>query len=169
MNKITTLLISAALLAGGLTVSNAAQAEMKIAVIKSARLLQESPQYKRAQQQMQADFADRAKALETEAKKLGEDIDEFKRNQDVMSLSERNRMEKDINNRRVDFNYTERKFREDLQAREKELANTLMNQISSVIKDVASSGGYDLVLQDPVYASDAVDITDAILTRLESQ
>ena len=169
MNKILVTLVSAALLTGGAVFSGVAHAEMKIAVIKSARLLQESPQYKRAQQQMQADFADRAKALETEAKKLGEDIDEFKRNQDVMSLSERNRMEKDINNRRVDFNYTERKFREDLAAREKELARTLMNQISSVIKDVASSGGYDLVLQDPVFASDTIDITDAILKRLESQ
>lgn len=165
----TKTLTTVALLTAGLLLGGVAHAEMKIAVIKSARLLQESPQYKRAQAQMKADFADRAKALETEAKKLGEDIDEFKRNQDVMSLSERNRMEKDINNRRVDFNYTERKFREDLAAREKELASTLMNQISSVIKSVAESGGYDLVLQDPVYASDAVDITDAILTRLEKQ
>ena len=63
----TKTLTTVALLTAGLLLGGVAHAEMKIAVIKSARLLQESPQYKRAQAQMKADFADRAKALETEA------------------------------------------------------------------------------------------------------
>ena len=37
-----------------------------------------------------------------------------------------------------------------------------------VIEAVAKEGNYDLVLQDPVFASDAVDVTGAVLSRLEA-
>lgn len=117
---------------------------------------------------MKADFERRAKELEQDGKSLSEDLQEFKRNADVMSAAERARTEKDLNTRRIDFNYAERKFREDVAAREQELAQKLMNQISEVIEAVAKEGNYDLVLQDPVFASDAVDVTGAVLSRLEA-
>ena len=165
MKQITTIL---ALLIAGAAWSSTAFAEVRIATIQSQRLIKESPQYKKMEAQMKADFERRAKELEQDGKSLSEDLQEFKRNADVMSAAERARTEKDLNTRRIDFNYAERKFREDVAAREQELAQKLMNQISEVIEAVANEGNYDLVLQDPVFASDAVDVTGAVLSRLEA-
>jgi len=165
MKQITTIL---ALLIAGVAWSSTALAEIRIATIQSQRLIKESPQYKKMEAQMRADFERRAKELEQQGKQLSEDLQSFKRNADVMSAAERARTEKDLNTRRIDFNYSERKFREDVAAREKELAQQLMNQISEVIEAVATEGKYDLVLQDPVYASDAVDVTGQVLRRLEN-
>lgn len=167
MNK--TLITALTLLLASVSWTSVASAELRIATIQSQRLIKESPQYKKMEAQMKADFERRAKQLEQEGKKLSEDLQEFKRNQDVMSAAERNRMEKDLNTRRIDFNYSERKFREDVAAREQELAGQLMNRISSVIEAVANEGNYDLILQDPVFASDAVDVTGAVLQRLERE
>lgn len=166
MKQITTIL---ALLIATVTWSSAALAEVRIATIQSQRLIKESPQYKKMEAQMKADFERRAKELEQDGKQLSEDLQAFKRNADVMSGAERARTEKDLNTRRIDFNYSERKFREDVAAREKELAQKLMNQISEVIESVANEGKYDLVLQDPVFASDAVDVTGEVLKRLEAK
>ncbi|WP_348675557.1 OmpH family outer membrane protein [uncultured Abyssibacter sp.] len=162
-----TLMIVGLLIAGVAWTGNA-MAEIRIATIQSQRLIKESPQYKKMEAQMKADFERRAKELEQDGKSLSEDLQEFKRNADVMSAAERARTEKDLNTRRIDFNYAERKFREDVAAREKELAQTLMNQISEVIEAVAKEGSYDLVLQDPVFASEAVDVTAKVLARLEA-
>ena len=94
MKQITTIL---ALLIAGAAWSSTAFAEVRIATIQSQRLIKESPQYKKMEAQMKADFERRAKELEQDGKSLSEDLQEFKRNADVMSAAERARTEKDLN------------------------------------------------------------------------
>ena len=160
MRKILFVLIASLL-------ATTALAQSRVAVINSARLLTESPQYKAAGESMKKEFQSRADALEKEARALAEDMAKFKKDAEIMSSTERAKREKDLNTRRIDISYSERKLKEDVAGRERELTQSLMKQFQDVIESVAKENKYDIVLQDPVYAIDSADITDTVLNRLK--
>ncbi len=143
-----------------------ALAQSRVAVISSQRLLTESPQYAEAGEAMKKEFQSRADALEKEARALAEDMAKFKKDAEIMSGTERAAREKELNTRRIDISYSERKLKEDVAIRERELTQRLMQQFQEVIEAVALEGQYDMVLQDPVYAREKADITDTVLERL---
>ena len=151
-----------------LLIAGAAQADGKVGAIRAAELVQNSPQFKSGQAQMKSEFDKRKSDLEAEAKKLGEDLQKFKREQDVMSGEARSKAEKDLNTRKIDFDYKQRQFGEDFQKRDRELTESMMGKIKEVVVAVAKERGFDVVVQDPVYAVPAVDITDDVLKRLQS-
>jgi outer membrane protein len=161
----------ASVLAAGLMLaagSAVAQSTGKIATIRAAELVQSSPQFKAGQVQMKSEFDKRKSDLEAEAKKLGDDLQKFKREQDVMSADARSKTEKDLNTRKIDFDYKQRQFGEDFQKRDKELTESMMGKIKAVIEAVAKEKGVDVVVQDPVYATASTDITDEVLKRLQA-
>ncbi|MGB1556923.1 MAG: OmpH family outer membrane protein [Oceanococcaceae bacterium] len=162
MRKILFVLIASLL-------ATTALAQSRVAVINSARLLTESPQYKAAGESMKKEFQSRADALEKEARALAEDMAKFKKDAEIMSSTERAKREKDLNTRRIDISYSERKLKEDVAGRERELTQSLMKQFQDVIESVAKENKYDIVLQDPVYAIDSADITDTVLNRLKKK
>ena len=45
----------------------------------------------------------------------------------------------------------------------------MRERINAVIVEVAKELKYDLVVQDPAFASDAMDITDEVLKRLKAK
>ena len=143
-----------------------ALAQSRVAVISSQRLLTESPQYAEAGEAMKKEFQSRADALEKEARALAEDMAKFKKDAEIMSGTERAAREKELNTRRIDISYSERKLKEDVAIRERELTQRLMQQFQEVIEAVALEGQYDMVLQDPVYAREKADIIDTVLERL---
>jgi len=162
-------LIASVLAAGLLLAAASAQAQSgKVATIRAAELVQNSPQFKSGQVQMKSEFDKRKSDLETEAKKLGEDLQKFKREQDVMSADARSKMEKDLNTRKIDFDYKQRQFGEDFQKRDRELTESMMARIKEVVVSVAKEKGVDVVLQDPVYATAGIDITDDVLKKLQA-
>lgn len=148
--------------------SAAVQAQSKIATIRAAELVQSSPQFKSGQSQMKSEFDKRKSDLETEAKKLGEDLQKFKREQDVMSADARSKLEKDLNTRRIDFDYKQRQFGEDFQKRDRELSESMMAKIKDVVVIVAKEKGVDVVVQDPVYVGPGIDITEDVLKKLQA-
>ena len=143
-----------------------ALAQSRVAVISSQRLLTESPQYAEAGEAMKKEFQSRADALEKEARALAEDMAKFKKDAEIMSGTERAAREKELNTRRIDFGYKQRQFQEDVQQREQELTAEMLNKIKEVIQTVAKAKKIDLVLQDPVYASESIDITADVLKQL---
>lgn len=145
-----------------------ALADIKIATIRSSEIVQNAPQYKAAEARMKAEFDKRRSDLEAQGKQLSEDIKKYQRDGDIMSADDRAKTEKDLNTRQVDFQYAQKKFQEDLQARDHELTQNLMNAIKAVIVQVAKEKGYDVIIQDPVYSSNSIDITDEVLKRLSA-
>lgn len=146
----------------------AAQSANAIVSIRAAEVVQNSPQYKSGQSQIKTEFDRRKTELEAEAKKLGEDLQKFKREADVIAPDARSKLEKDINTRRIDFDYKQRQFQEDLQKRERELTDGMMTKIRGIIVQVATEKGAQVVIQDPIYAAPGVDITDEVLKRLQA-
>jgi len=144
-------------------------AALKVAVIRSSDLVQNSPQYLAAEKSMKREFEKRKTTLDAQAQKLADDVQTYKKNADVMTPDDREKKENDLITRQNDLKFQEHKFQQDFQKRNQAMTQKLMDRIKSVINQIAKQKGYDLVLQDPVYAASGMDITDAVLKQLKSE
>ena len=140
----------------------------KIAVVRSADVVRDSSQFKAAETKMKAEFEKRKNDLEAQAKKFGDDVKAYQRDADALSVDQRATKEKDLNARQVDIQFAQRKFQEDLANRDRELTQDMMGKIKTVILAVAKEKGITLVVQDPVYADESIDITADVLKRLNA-
>lgn len=166
MKKIAVIAVAMPLLLA----AGSASAELKVAVIRSSDVVQNSPQYRAAETQIKDEFDKRKTALDAQAKQLAEDIQNYKKNADVMTPDDREKKENELITKQNDLKYQQGKFQQDFQVRDRQMTQKLMSQIKDVITTLAKQKGYDLVLQDPVYAGGAaVDITDEVLKRLKAE
>ncbi len=149
--------------------TSAVSAQGKIAVVRSADLVRESPIYKAAETKMKAEFEKRSKDLQEQERKLGEDIKKYQKEADTLSADARAKNEKDLGSRQIDIAAAKRKFQEDLTSRDRELTQDLMGKIKDVIQQVAKEKTLDLIVQDPVYFNPTMDITDEVLKRLSAK
>lgn len=159
---------SAALLAA-FTAFGAVAADGKIASIRSAELVLQSPQYKAGQDKMKQEFEKRGKDFEGELKKFQTDAEKFNKEKDLLSGTDRAKQEKDLTSRQVDLNYKKQQLQEDMQSRSQQLEKDMRAKIQAVIVQLAKEKSLELVVQDPVFASDAVDITDDVLKKLQAK
>ncbi|ULQ46123.1 OmpH family outer membrane protein [Flagellatimonas centrodinii] len=140
----------------------------KIGAIRTSEVVLQSPQFKAASEKMKAEFERRRNELEASAKKFQEDAEKFQKEADLLSAADRAKQEKELNTRRIDIGYQQRQLQEDVQNRDRELTQEMQGKIAQVIEDVAKAGGFDLVVQDPAYASDAVNLTDEVIAKLKT-
>jgi outer membrane protein len=164
MRSVFSTLLPLALLTAA--VATPVRAETKLAVIRTPVILRDAPQIKAADQKLKSEFAQREKDLQSEGKKLDEDIKKYQREGDTMSAQQRADTEKGLNTRKIDFDFKQRQFQEQAQARNQELRRDVLEKVNTAIEQVAKDKGLDVVVQDPAYASAAMDITDEVLKRL---
>lgn len=165
MRIVRSVVLPAVLLASALAATPAV-AQTKIAAIRTQVILRDAPQIRAADQKLKAEFQKRETELQAEGKKLGEDIKKFQRDADTMSPQQRADAEKSLNTRKIDFDLKQRQFAEAAQNRNQELRREVLEKVNKAIEDVAKSKGLDLVLQDPAYAAEGIDITDEVLKQL---
>eukprot|EP01034_Spumella_vulgaris_P031208 gene31208-38561_t len=103
------------------------------------------------------DLASRLKTasekLEKELPALGE-ADRVKRQREYFELDK-------------EFQRRQREFREDLNQRTNEERAVISDKATLIIKQLAQTEGFDIVLQDAVWASPRIDITDKVLAALD--
>jgi outer membrane protein len=153
-----------ALVLTGFTATAAAQG--KVASIRSAELVLKSPQYKASQDKMKQEFEKRGKEFEGEAKKFEEDLKKFQKEADLLSAADRASRQKELETRKIDLGYKQQQLQQDMQGRSQQLEKDMRAKIQTVIEQIAKEKGLDLVLQDPVFASAEVDITEDVLKKL---
>ena len=86
-----------------------------------------------------------------------------------MSDSEQTRMEQDIRARRRQLKSSSDEFREDLNLRRNEESQKLRRLLTEVIHQLGKDENLDLILDNAVYASGRVNLTDKVLARLRAQ
>jgi len=149
-------------------VSAVAQADVKIAAVRM-EVMQSSPQIKALQTQMQGEIDKRRATIEAQQKQFADDVQKYQRDGATMSAEQRDKTEKDLNTRKAQLEYDQRKAQDELQARGQELQATAVNKIRDVIYQVAKEKGYDLVVTDALVINPTADITDEVLKRMAAQ
>jgi len=141
-------------------------ADIKIGFVDVERIRRESAPAERASKQLEKEFAPRAQELqrrEAQIKSLQAALEK-----DGMTLgeSERRAREQELSRASVDFQRMQREYREDLNMRRNQELATLFERADRVIKQIADAEKFDLVIQEAVYRSPRIDITDRVLKAL---
>ncbi|AIO66628.1 outer membrane family protein [Burkholderia oklahomensis] len=151
----------------GATVAHA-QDVARIAAVNSDRILRESAPAKAAQTKLEAEFAKRDKDLQDMAARLKSLSDSLDKNGQTMSAADRAQKQRDLSQLDTDFQRKQREFREDLNQRRNEELAAVLDKANKVIKQIAEQQNYDLIVQEAVYVSPRIDITDKVLKALAS-
>lgn len=155
-----------ALLAGGL-MSAAQAADVKIGAVNVTRVFSQAPQAEEARKKLEEEFGSSKRELEA----LQEDIiakqEKLQREGPVMGAGDRAALERDIIADTKDLRRRSEDFQEAFSRREKELFVSLQTGVYKTIVEKAEKENYDLIVGEGViYASDQVDITEALLKAL---
>jgi outer membrane protein len=140
--------------------------DMKIGFVDVERIRRESAPAERASKQLEKEFAPRAQELqrrEAQVKTLQAQLEK-----DAMTLSESERRvkEQELSRMSVDFQRLQREYREDLNLRRNQELATLFERADRVIKQIADAEKFDLILQEAVFRSPRIDITERVLKAL---
>jgi outer membrane protein len=147
----------------------AAQAQAKIGVVNVARLLQEAPQAQAASQALEGEFANRKRELQTMERDLKAREDKLQKDGATMAEADRRNQEKTLRDGQRDFARKQNEFMEDLNVRRNEALGQLQRTVLQEVQTYAKTAGLDVVVADALYASASVDITQQVLTALQSK
>ena len=161
---IATLMVA---LMASLPLSSASAAEMlKIGYVNTQRIFRDAPTAVKAAKKIEAEFSKRDQDLQRLAKQLQTLQESLEKNSVTMAESERRTKEKDLNELSREFQRKQREFREDLNLRQNEENAAIIDKANKAIKQLAESEKYDLILQDVVWVSPKLDVTDKIIKAL---
>ena len=136
--------------------------------VNIAKVMDQSPQAEAAKKALEREFAARDAKLATERDAILEMESKLETDGEVMSPSKRQELERDILKRKREFNRASGELKEDFNIRRNEELSKLQRSVYDVIVDIAKSRNYDLVVTERVlYASDRIDFTDLVITRLK--
>jgi len=143
-----------------------AQAQgMKIGFVDTARVFREAAPAKRAQQKLEQLFSARNAELAA-LEKQGRDLQGQLERDLTMNESLRREKERQLADISQKFQRLQREIREDLNLRRNEELNAVQERATRVIQQIAEQEKFDLVVQEAVFASSRIDITDKVIRAL---
>lgn len=143
--------------------------EVKVGFVNSERIMRDSAPAKSASAKLEAEFSKREKELNDMQNRLKAMSDKLEKDMPVLSESDRIKRQRELADYGQDFQSKGRRYREDLMQRRNEEMASVLDRINKVINNIAQSEKYDLIVQDAVYFSPRVDITDKVLRALGSK
>jgi outer membrane protein len=160
--------VRAAVLLGGLSLGGVvwAQDAPRIGFVSTERILRESAAAKAAQQKLEQEFSRRDKELQESATRLRQLTEKLDREIAVLADGDRLKRQREIAELDRDFQRRQREFREDLNQRRNEELAVVVERANRVIKQLADQDRFDLIIQEAVFASPRIDITEKVLRAL---
>lgn len=141
-------------------------AELKVGYVNTQRIFRDAPAAQKAAKKLESEFSKRDQELQRMAKQLQGLQENLEKNSVTMSEGERRSKEKEFGELSREFQRRQREFREDLNLRQNEENAAVIEKANRAIKQIAESDKYDLILQDVVWVSPRLDITDRVIKAL---
>ena len=152
-----------------LALSAGAQAEeLKIGYVNSDRVLRDAVPAKAAQAKLESEFSKREKEVGDIANRLKALSDKLEKDAPTLAESERSRRQRDLVDQDREFQRKRREFQEDLNQRKNEELSAVVERANKVIKQIFETEKYDLIVQEVVFASPKIDITDKVIKALNA-
>lgn len=164
MNKKIAAMLVASMVA--LPVHFAAAAELKVGYVNTQRIFRDAPAAVKAAKKIEQEFARRDQDLQRMAKQLQGMQETLEKNGLTMQDADRRAKEKDLNELSREFQRKQREFREDLNLRQNEENAAIIEKANKAIKQLAENEKFDLILQDVVWVSPKLDVTEKVIKAL---
>lgn len=145
--------------------------EIKIGVVNTEKILRESVPAIIAQKKIEKEFLvydERIKKMAAQIKVLQEQLE---KNDKGLAVEERRAKERELANISRQYQRAQQQMREDLTMRQNEEYSLILEHVNQTIKNIAEKEDYDLILQlqDSVYRSQRIDITNQVIKALAEQ
>ena len=139
---------------------------VRIGFVNTERVFREAAPARRAQQKLEREFSARNAEL-AKLEKQGRDL-QTQLQKESVTMSDSDRKDKDRQLQQIDrdFQRLSREFREDLNLRRNEELASIQEKATKVVNEIAEKEKFDLILQEAVYASTKIDITDKVIKAL---
>jgi outer membrane protein len=144
------------------------QDALKIGFVNTERILRESSAAKAAQQKLEQEFARRDKELQEAAARVKQASERLERDASVLNDTDRGKRQREVADLDREFQRRQREFREDLNQRRNEELASVIERANRVIRQLAEQEKYDVILQEAVYASPRIDLTEKVLRSLNA-
>jgi outer membrane protein len=156
----------AALALGCTTLASAA--ELRIGFVNTDRIFKEAATAKAAQSKLEQEFSRREREVEGLGTQLKSASEKLEKDAPTLSDSQRGARQRQLVELDREFQRKRREFQEDLAQRKNEELQLVLERANRVIKQVAESEKYDLIMQEAVYVNPKLDITDKVLNGLNN-
>ncbi len=141
--------------------------ETRIGFVNTDRIFRESQLAIRAQKKLEREFSNREQEIQKQIKQA-RDLQAFLEKEGLtLAEAERTRRERELANLNRDIQRAQREFREDLNQRKNEEFAAVHERARKAIIELAEREKFDLILENVVYASPRVDITDRVIRLLD--
>ena len=162
----TKFLLSMAATGAMLLATPYAIAESKLGYVNLQRVSNEAPQAQRAMKKIKAEFEKRDQDLQKLGKQLQAMQERLEKDGMILAEVDRRTREKEFAELNREFQRKQREFREDLSVRQNEELASLYEVVNKVIRKIAETEKYDLIVQEAVFYSPSIDITAKVIKTL---
>lgn len=161
--------VKAVLLVSAMVLGAQSQADTKIGYVSSEQIMTKAAPFARAQKQLEKEFEKRKNDLMAISNKLRDMKTALEKGDVTMSESERQQRERDFNKLSGEFQRKGREYSEDLNMRQGEERKAIQDRTLQIIRQIAEAEKYDLIVQDALYSSPTVDLTDKVIRALSDK
>lgn len=142
-------------------------ADIKIGFVNTERVFRDSQQALKAQKKLEKEFQGRDQDIQKMVKQARDLQSHLEKEGLTLSETERAKKQRELANLSRDLQHAQREFREDLNQRRNEEFASVQERARKAIIEIAEKEKFDLIVENVVYASTRVDITDRVLKSLD--
>ena len=142
--------------------------DIRVGFVNTDRIFKEANAAKVAQSKLEQEFSRREKDLNEMGTNLKAAAEKLDRDAPTLPDSQKAARQKQLVEQDRDFQRKRREFQEDLNTRKNEELQQVLERANKVVRQVAETEKYDLVLQEAVYVNPRHDITDKVIKALNA-
>lgn len=139
----------------------------RIGFVYTERLMTESKLAKAADAKLQAEFSKRQKQVDDMVQRYKQTREKFDEEAPKLSDLDRTKRTRELLDMEKDVQRMQREYNEDLFQRKNEERAAIAQKAYKLIEQVAEQDHLDVVLQEAIWTSPRIDITDRILKLLD--
>jgi len=143
--------------------------DLKIGFVNTERVFKEAAPAVRSQKKLQEEFSVREveiKKVDLEAKRIRQKLE---KDGLILEETQRRNLEAELGRLSREMQRLQREFQEELNLAKNTEMKVILKIANEVIQQIATSEKFDLILQEAVYRSDRLDITDKVIEALKDK
>ena len=146
-------------------------AEIKFAVLDVQRAIGDSEEAKSLAAQVEQDLKEDQDALQQLATDMQALQERLQKDAEILGDAERRSLQKDIEDKQLDYEFGVNKFRKEVQDRQQEIFREMAPKLDAVLKDLIEIEGYDVVFPRGglLYVNTKHDITRKVTEKINEK
>lgn len=148
--------------------SSVSAQDVKIGYVDLNRVLRDASPAKAADTKLQTEFLRRDKELVDAEARLKAVNERFEKDAPSLSESERLRRQRELLEQGRELQRKRREAQEYMNQRKNEELASLIDRANVVVRQIFEQEKYDLIVQEAVFASPKVDITDKVIRAMNA-